>query len=176
MPGVSPPGTAKPLERRTAGLRFRGCRSRGVTYDQAMSSREPDDSRVQAALEAPLLRFLGASLDRAQDGGCGLSITLGESSLNGVGTLQAGAISTLLEVAAYLAVLQHLGEGEQAVTHAFSACYLAAAREGERLRASATLVRRTRHLAFFAAELRSEETLVATASVTKSILTARTAA
>ena len=138
-----------------------------------MSLGEGEDSRVQAAIEAPLLSFLGASLDRAQDGGYGLEITLGESSLNEVGTLQAGAISTLLEIAAYLAVLPHLGEGEEAVTHAFSACYLAGARAGERLRASATLVRRTRRLAFLAAELHSEETLLATASVTKSIVSAR---
>ncbi|MGH2831413.1 MAG: PaaI family thioesterase [Solirubrobacteraceae bacterium] len=138
-----------------------------------MSLGEVAESNAQAALETPLLRFLGATLDRAQDGGYGLEITLGESSLNGVRTLHAGAISLLLEVAAYLAVVAHLAEDEQAVTHAFTACYLAAAHAGERLRSSGTLVRRTRRLAFLAAELRSEETLIATASVTKSILQVR---
>ena len=135
-----------------------------------MSLAEVAESRAQAALETPLLQFLGATLDRAEDGGYGLEITLAESSLNGVGTLHAGAISMLLEVAAYLAVIAHLAEDEQAVTHAFTACYLAAAHGGERLRSSGTLVRRTRRLAFLTAELRSAQTLIATASVTKSIL------
>lgn len=136
-----------------------------------MSSREVAEGRAQAAVQTPLLQYLGASLDPAEDGGYGLSIMIGQSSLNGVGTVHAGAISMLLEVAAYLAVIAHLADDEEAVTHAFSACYLAAARDGQLLRASGTLVRRTRRLAFLTAELRSGETPIATASVTKSILT-----
>lgn len=138
-----------------------------------MALHEVAEGNAHAALDTALLRFLGATLSRAEDGGYSLEITLGDSSLNGVGTLHAGAISMLLEVAAYLAVITHLEEDEQAVTHASSVCYLAAARAGEHLHASGTLLRRTRRLAFLSAELRGAQTLIATASVTKSILPLR---
>lgn len=135
----------------------------------AMTLAESTGNRARRALETPLLRFLGASLP--DDGAelCGLSIEVTGNALNAVGALHGGAIATLLDVAAYLAVIPALAADEEAVTHAFAASYLAAARQGEQLRATGTLLRRTRRTAFLTAELRSETTLIATANVTKSI-------
>jgi acyl-coenzyme A thioesterase PaaI-like protein len=55
------------------------------------------------------------------------------------------------------------------VTIAFSASYLAGAAPDQPLRASGTFIRRTRHLAFATAELRSEGRLLALATVTKAV-------
>jgi uncharacterized protein (TIGR00369 family) len=118
------------------------------------------------------MRFLGASRADGEGESDGLSLPLSSNALNAIGALHGGAIATVLDVAAYLAVLPHLAVEEEAVTHAFAASYLAAAQPGEHLRATAVLLRRTRRLAFLSAELRSETTLLATASVTKSILRA----
>lgn len=134
-----------------------------------MTSAESTSSRAQRALETPLLRFLGAS--RTEDGGepDGLSVELTGNALNAIGALHGGAIATLLDVAAYLAVIPHLTADEEAMTHAFAASYLAAAQPGDHLRATGKLLRRTRRVAFLAAELRSGTTLLAVANVTKSI-------
>ncbi len=134
-----------------------------------MTTADSKDSRAQRALGTPLMRFLGAASlgpERAPDG---LWIALTPNVLNAVGYLHGGVIATLLDVAAYLAVLAHLAAGEEAVTHAFAASYLAAARADERLCARGTLIRRTRRLAFLTAELRGDADVIAIASVTKSI-------
>jgi uncharacterized protein (TIGR00369 family) len=89
--------------------------------------------------------------------------------LNAVDALHGGVIATVLDVAAYLAVVPHLSTGEEAITIAFSASYIAGARPDEQLRAKGSLIRRTRGLAFASAELRSASGLLALANVTKAI-------
>jgi uncharacterized protein (TIGR00369 family) len=91
------------------------------------------------------------------------------NALNAVDALHGGVIATILDVAAYLAVVAHLSATEEATTVAFSASYVAPARPGEQLRASGSLIRRTRRLAFASAELRSDSNLLALANVTKAI-------
>jgi uncharacterized protein (TIGR00369 family) len=125
--------------------------------------------RSDRALAVPLLRFLGASLADGPDGFWRIDLQRGPNSLNAVDAVHGGVIATVLDVAAYLAVLPQLTAAEEAVTIAFSASYLAAAGADEPLRATGGLIRRTRHLAFATAELRSEDRLLALATVTKAI-------
>jgi uncharacterized protein (TIGR00369 family) len=129
------------------------------------------DRRSQSALEVPLLRFLGASLLDRSDGYWSIGLTSGTNVLNAVDALHGGVIATVLDVAAYLAVVPHLSTDEEAITIAFSASYLAGARPNEQLHATGSLIRRTRTLAFATAELRGEGSLLALASVTKTIRT-----
>jgi len=93
----------------------------------------------------------------------------GPNALNAVDALHGGVIATVLDVAAYLAVVPHLSSREDAVTIAFAASYIAPARPDEQLRASGSLIRRTRGLAFASAELRGDSGLLALANVTKVI-------
>jgi acyl-coenzyme A thioesterase PaaI-like protein len=65
--------------------------------------------------------------------------------------------------------LPELKDQEQAVTHQFSATYLARAEGEAGLIAKGEVLRRTRQLAFVSVALRQEERLLATAQVTKSI-------
>jgi uncharacterized protein (TIGR00369 family) len=124
-------------------------------------------ARSDRALSVPLLRFLGASLADGSDGFWSIDLQRGANSLNAVDSLHGGVIATVLDVAAYLAVLPQLTAAEEAVTIAFSASYLAAAEGDELLRATGSFIRRTRHLAFAAAELRCQDRLLALATVTK---------
>jgi uncharacterized protein (TIGR00369 family) len=125
--------------------------------------------RSDRALAVPLLRFLGASLADGPDGFWSIELERGPNSLNAVDALHGGVIATVLDVAAYLAVLPQLSAIEEAVTIAFSASYLAAAGADQALRATGSFIRRTRHLAFATAELRSEGQPLALATVTKAI-------
>jgi uncharacterized protein (TIGR00369 family) len=127
------------------------------------------DRRSRHAVEVPLLRFLGASLLDRADGPWSIGLTPGPETLNAVAGLHGGAIATVLEVAAYLAVVPHLTTEEEAITIAFSASYIAAAPPDQQLRASGRLIRRTRALAFVTVELRGDGELLALASVTKAI-------
>ena len=136
-----------------------------------MQPMEEVDRRSQSALEVPLLRFLGASLLDRSDGFWSIGITLSPNLLNVVDALHGGVIATVLDVAAYLAVVPHLSTEEEAITIAFSASYIAPALPNEQLHATGSLIRRTRALAFATAELRGQSKLLALASVTKTIRT-----
>jgi uncharacterized protein (TIGR00369 family) len=125
--------------------------------------------RSDRALAVPLLCFLGASLADGPDGFWSIDLRRGANSLNAVDALHGGVIATVLDVAAYLAVLPQLATAEEAVTIAFSAAYLATAAPDQPLRATGDFIRRTRHLAFATAELRSEDHLLALATVTKAV-------
>ena len=125
--------------------------------------------RSDRALAVPLLCFLGASLADGPDGFWSIELQQGPNSLNAVDALHGGVIATVLDVAAYLAVLPQLSATEEAVTIAFSASYLAAAGADQPLRATGSFIRRTRHLAFATAELSSEGQPLALATVTKAI-------
>jgi uncharacterized protein (TIGR00369 family) len=125
--------------------------------------------RAAVALSAPLLQFLGISSVDEGDPTPGLPLMPQGNALNALGAPHAGALSTVLELAAYLALLPQLADGEEAVTHQISASYLARAVGGAALIAKGEVLRRTRHLAFVSASLRQEDRLLAMAQVTKSI-------
>jgi uncharacterized protein (TIGR00369 family) len=133
------------------------------------------DRRSRSALAVPLLRFFKASLADGIDGCRSISLPPSPNILNAVDALHGGVIATVLDVAAYLAVVPHLSTEEEAITIAFAASYIAGAPSDEQLHASGSLIRRTRGLAFVGAELRSGSQLLACANVTKAIRTSSAA-
>jgi uncharacterized protein (TIGR00369 family) len=124
-------------------------------------------------LDLPLITFLGARAEDPDDPSAGLSMVITDNALNAAGVLHGGAIATVLDLAAYLAVLPTLGDSEQAVTHSFFASYLSATGAGETVVAKGSVLRRSRHLAFTSVSMTSRDRLVATAEVTKSIVALR---
>jgi uncharacterized protein (TIGR00369 family) len=140
--------------------------------DQASATTHTPETigrRSERALAVPRLRLLHASLVDRVDGARGIDLSPSANALNAVDALHGGVIATVLDVAAYLAVVPHLTTDEEAVTIAFAAQHIAAARPDEQLRASGSFVRRTRQLAFASAQLRSDSRLLALANVTKAI-------
>ena len=136
-----------------------------------MSAETP--GRAAAALDVPLLSFLGASLLDEENPAAGIAFVAGEHSVNAVDFLRGGAISAILDVAAYLSLLPDLDDEEEAITHALFVSYLAAVKVATSLVASGRVLRRGKRLAFVAAELRDRDRLVATAQVTKSVVSGR---
>lgn len=86
------------------------------------------------------------------------------------GTLHAGALAAVFELAAYLAALPGLGETQHAVTHAIAAQFVAPALEGEDVTVVGRVVRRTRSAVFLAANATVQGRTVAEAQITKSII------
>lgn len=132
------------------------------------SSRELLDRRVAAVLAIPLHRFLGVRLTQPDDPGRGLWLHVGGDALNNADVLHGGVLTALLDVACYLAVLPHLGPGENAVTHDISASILRPVPAGTDLLVAGEVVRAGRSLVFARAEATVAGRLAATASVTKS--------
>jgi uncharacterized protein (TIGR00369 family) len=135
------------------------------------AQRDVTAERVANALGVPLLRFLDVSAVSPQDPRAGISLAPAANVLNAVDLPHAGAISTILEIAAYLALVPDLSPDEEAVSHALFVSYVARAEAETPLTASGQVVRRTRRLAFVTAELNQDGRLLATAHVTKSIYT-----
>jgi acyl-coenzyme A thioesterase PaaI-like protein len=125
--------------------------------------------RLKNALSVPLLRFLDVSAVDPQDPRAGVLMAPSPNVMNAVNAPHAGALSTILEIAAYLALLPDLSPEEEAVSHALFVSYLARADGTLPLVASGQLLRRTRRVAFVTVELRQDGVLLATAQVTKSI-------
>jgi uncharacterized protein (TIGR00369 family) len=136
----------------------------------SVPSAEDVELRSRQAIDVPLLRFLGAELVDGHGRGHAVSVPLTDNAVNAIGAPHGGVIATLLETAAYLALAPQMSSEENAITHAFAASYLAAPESRADLLATGALLRRSRRLAFVFAELRSQEELLATATVTKSIV------
>jgi uncharacterized protein (TIGR00369 family) len=125
--------------------------------------------RFHQAVGVPMLQFLGVNAIDESDPSAGLWFLVERQALNAANVLHGGAMATVLDVAAYLALLPELGEDEEVTTHAFSASYLAGVAAGERVEARATVLRHGEHIAFVSSELGTEAKPLATALVAKSI-------
>ncbi|MDO5628350.1 MAG: PaaI family thioesterase [Mobilicoccus sp.] len=69
----------------------------------------------------------------------GKALTVGAEHLNKNGTLHGGVMATILDTAMGDAVRSHLGEDEETATVSMTITYLAPAKEGDELRASAEI-------------------------------------
>lgn len=127
--------------------------------------------RATAALEVALQHALGAELIDATDPAAGVRFPVTGLAVTPAGTLHAGALTVIIELAGYLAVLPTMPDTEHAVTHTISTQYLRAARAGDRVAVVGAVTRRARSLAFVSvvAEL-GEGLLIAHSQITKSIV------
>lgn len=135
-----------------------------------MSASDPAAYWFPRVMRVPLMSFLGARPVDPADPTAGLLLEVRQEALNAADVTHGGVLGSILDLAAYLAVLPSLGPGEQAATHHFSATYMLPTRAGDRLHASGVLLRRARHVAFTEAIVRCLDSVIARASVTKSII------
>ncbi|WP_228389281.1 PaaI family thioesterase [Cumulibacter manganitolerans] len=127
-------------------------------------------ARVAAIIDLPLHRFLGVSLIDADDPAAGATFVVDEPTQGPGGWLHGGVVYTLLDMTCYLALLPHLAEDKIAVSHAVNISLMKGVPGGSTVRLTAEVVRVGRSLAFLRAEARAEGHVVATATVTKSII------
>lgn len=136
------------------------------------SSAGAIDLRAQAALEVPLQRALGAELIDLDAPTAGVRFPVSGLAVTPAGTLHAAALSAIVELAGYLAVLPTLEPNEHAVTTTISTQHLRAGPSGEWIQLSGTLIKRARTLAFITvmAQVAGTARIVAHSQLTKSIV------
>ncbi|RZT84035.1 acyl-coenzyme A thioesterase PaaI-like protein [Pseudonocardia sediminis] len=129
--------------------------------------------RAARALDIPLQHALQARPADPSDPTAGLLFPVTGLAINPGGTLHAGALGAILELAAFLALLPELASTEHAVTHHISTQILSPGKEGEEVLVTALLERRTRRLGFLTATATVGDRLVARSQVTKSVIEIR---
>ena len=105
--------------------------------------------------------------------GDGLEFPVTGLALNPGGTLHAGALGAIMELSGLLALLPELAATEHAVTHHIATQILSAGREGDLVRVTAVLERRTRRLGFVSATAVVGDRLLARSQITKSVIEIR---
>ena len=121
-------------------------------------------------LSHPLHRYIGVQDIDAADGNARIELTIDEHTVNPRGAFHGGVAYLLCDMACYAALLSVLSEGENAATHDLHVSMLRAAKLGERVVASAKVIKRGRNIAFMEATLHAGDKLLARATVTKSII------
>ena len=130
-------------------------------------------ARTGAVLAIPLQVALHARPVDPQQPGDGLEFPVTGLALNPGGTLHAGALGAIMELSGLLALLPELAATEHAVTHHIATQILSAGREGDVVRVTAVLERRTRRLGFVSATAMVGDRLLARSQITKSVIEIR---
>jgi acyl-coenzyme A thioesterase PaaI-like protein len=130
-------------------------------------------ARAEAALGIPLQVALNARPIDPDRPGDGLEFPVTDLALNPGGTLHAGALGAIMELAGLLALLPALASAEHAVTHHIATQILSAGRRGDLVRVTARLERRTRRLGFVSATAEVGDRLLARSQITKSVIEIR---
>jgi uncharacterized protein (TIGR00369 family) len=130
-------------------------------------------ARVQAVLDIPLHRFLGMQLRDPAEPSAGIWFPVDRPAQNQAEVLHGGVVYTLLDVAAFLALLPQLSDQEHAVTHDLSVSLVRPVPAGTRVDVTGSVVRRGRAVAFLRSEATVDGTVVAAAQVTKSVVPLR---
>jgi acyl-coenzyme A thioesterase PaaI-like protein len=130
-------------------------------------------ARTDAVLAIPLQVALHAMPVDPEQPGDGLEFPVTGLALNPGGTLHAGALGAIMELSGLLALLPELAATEHAVTHHIATQILSAGREGDVVRVTAALERRTRRLGFVTATAVVGDRLLARSQITKSVIEVR---
>ena len=123
-------------------------------------------ARTDAVLAIPLQVALHAMPVDPEQPGDGLEFPVTGLALNPGGTLHAGALGAIMELSGLLALLPELAATEHAVTHHIATQILSAGREGDVVRVTAALERRTRRLGFVTATAVVGDRLLARSQIT----------
>ncbi len=133
-----------------------------------------DEQHVAAAIRTvlglPLHRSLGLRLAIEGDPSSGVEMTVGPDTMNPAGVLHGGLVPLILDVACFLQVLPRLTPETHAVTVSTTASVIAAAREGDVVRATARVDRLGRTHAFLSGQLMVGDKVVATGQVVKAVV------
>jgi uncharacterized protein (TIGR00369 family) len=120
--------------------------------------------------ELPLHKHLGVRVLDSSDGQSLVELPVSAVSANPSNVLHGGIIYTVCDIAAYVALLTMLAPAESAVTHDLHVSCLRPAPIGTLVRFEGKVVQRGKRLAFVDVTATLEGKVIATARVTKSIV------
>ncbi|MCK5769017.1 PaaI family thioesterase [Algiphilus sp.] len=128
------------------------------------------NARLDRVRALPLHRDLGVQRITSDGGSATLHFTVTDYTVNPAGALHGGVLYTLCDVCAYAALLGVIDDTQEAVTHDLHVSVMSAARLGDEVVVSASVVKRGRSVCFLDVVARVGDRVIATARVTKSLI------
>jgi uncharacterized protein (TIGR00369 family) len=125
---------------------------------------------VSTVVELPFHKYLGLRLIDDDRPEAGVALTVDDSMLNAVGVLHGGVYPACLDVAAYLAVLPHLRDGQHATTVSATSSIMRSAVVGDTVQFVGEVTRTGRTLAFTEATALRDGQTIAACSLVKAIV------
>jgi uncharacterized protein (TIGR00369 family) len=120
--------------------------------------------------QLPLHRFLDIHEINAHAGTAELTIIVKDNMVNMVNLLHGGIIYTLCDACAYAALTSKLDNDTEAVTHDIQVSVMRPAKLGEKVVFNAEVVKLGKRVCFMAVKAFVNDKLIATSTVTKSII------
>lgn len=134
----------------------------------------PLEQHLATMVAHPLHRAMGVRNLHAADGKGWLDVQVDAGMVNLSGLFHGGVVYTLCDMVCYAALVSQLPPGETAATHDLHVSVMKAAKLGDTVRFEGRVLRAGRSVAFMESKAWAGETLLARATVTKSILRPRT--
>ncbi len=126
--------------------------------------------RLQKVVTHPLHAHLGIKEIQSEAGHGSFSITVADTVLSPAGSLHGGVVYFLSDVCAYAGLLSLLDAKTDAVTHDIQVSVMRSARPGDVVDFRSKVVRLGKRLCFLEVIASTGDQIIATAKVTKSIL------
>ncbi len=130
------------------------------------------DPRLEKVINHPLHQQLGVTHITSEAGVGRFSIDVNQHATNPAGVLHGGVVYLLSDVCAYAGLLSLLDDTTEAVTHDIQVSVMRPASLGQTVEFESRVVRLGKRLCFIEVVARVEEKVLATAKVTKSVLSA----
>ena len=129
------------------------------------------NERLQKVINHPLHRHLGVT-DIQSESGCGeIVLTITENAANPAGFFHGGVIYLLCDVCAYGGLLSLLDDDTEAVTHDIQVSVMQSTRTGDVVEFRSAVVKLGARICFIDVTVTSAGKVIATARITKSLLT-----
>lgn len=127
--------------------------------------------KIVAIQNLPLHVYVGVTEIKSDSGNGNLTATVNQNALNPSGFYHGGIMYMLCDVCAYSGVLSALQSNEDAVTHDIHLSVLRPAKLNETVDYSSKIIKRGKSLYFINVEAKIGDKMIATARITKSIIT-----
>lgn len=128
------------------------------------------EDKIKRLKELPLHKFLGITEINAGSGRAELTVTVNDSMANMANLMHGGIIYTLCDACAYAALSSVLDSNADALTHDIQVSVMRSAKLGEKVVFSAEVVKLGKRVCFMAVKAFANDKLIATSTVTKSII------
>jgi len=128
-------------------------------------------NRLQAVVEHPFHKYLRISDVGSEDGNGSMTFIAGKKFINPAGVLHGGIIYVLCDVCSYAGLLSILSPEKEAFTHDISISIIRAAKLGDVVKIKSHIVKLGKTLCFADATATVSGDIIATARVTKSLVT-----
>jgi len=128
------------------------------------------NKRIKSALAIPFHQFMGVTSVTSQAGIGEMAIEVTENIINPVGKFHGGALYALCDVCAYAGLASLMDDQTEAVTNDIHVSIMRTAELGDVIHFKSEIMKLGRRLCFIDVKVTCQDKLIASAKVTKSML------